>query len=343
MPNKRRELSLKERTRAVTLHEEGYSQRDIARKIGASKTAVLHIIQKYRATGTTVNTKGRGRRRLSSARDDRVLVRASLANRRATSLQLKRLWTRETGIQCSSRTVRNRLLERNLRSYKARKKPFVNNRQRNQRLQWAKDHRNWTNADWQKVMFTDESNFELFPTPGHVMVRRRPGEAFKPECLVPTVKHGGGSIMVWGALTSTGVGVLKVCGGRMNSVSYCQVLEQAMLPSARQLFPQDQDWVFQQDNAPCHTSRVSRQWLQDHNVSVLPWPSQSPDMNPIENLWDLLGRAVQEHKPSSKRELENILMQEWSKISQDTCQKLVGSMQSRVQALIMSKGWPTKY
>lgn len=95
-------------------------------------------------------------------------------------------------------------------------------------------------------------------TPGVTFVRRRVDEEFTPECKVPTVKHGGGSVMVWGCMSAAGVGEMFVCEGRMDSTKYINVLESALLPSFTTLFGDTnmESVKFQQDNAPCH-----KRWL----------------------------------------------------------------------------------
>ena len=74
------------------------------------------------------------------------------------------------------------------------------------------------------MLWSDESSFRLFATPGNVKVRRRPGEEWNKDCIVPTVKHGSGSAMVWGCMSSSGVGRLTVCDGTINSEKYQAIL-----------------------------------------------------------------------------------------------------------------------
>lgn len=93
-------------------------------------------------------------------------------------------------------------------------------------------------------------------------------------------------------VSAAGVGHHNVCDGTLNSAKYCAILETHMLPSACALFRQGQNWMLQQDNAPCHTSRASRTWLQEHNIQVLEWLAQSLDMSPIENLWLIIKGSV---------------------------------------------------
>ncbi|KAJ8389099.1 hypothetical protein AAFF_G00123050 [Aldrovandia affinis] len=279
---KRKVLSEEKKGSILALLEEGYSERKVASILQISKVAVHKNKAKQQTLGTTKLQTGRGQKLLSTDRDDHQLIRMSLNNRRMASSDLQKEWQKAAGVKCTARTVRNRLLWAGLKSCKARKKPFINEKQRRDRLRFAKDHKDWTVEDWSKVIFFDESNFQLCPTPGHLMVRRRPGEACKPQCLAPTVKFGGGSVMIWGCFTKAGIGQICLCEGRMNQTTYKVILEENLLPSALKMFPKSEDWFFQQDNAPCHTARSIKVWMEDHQIKTLSWPAQSsPDLNPM--------------------------------------------------------------
>ena len=217
-----------------------------------------------------------------------------------TSIDLQKEWKTAAGVRCMAKTVRNRLLGAGLKSCKARKKSFINKKQRRARLRFAKDHKDWTIEVLSKVIFSDESNFQLCPTPSRLMVRRRPGEAYKPQCLAPTVKFGGGSVMIWGCFSKAGIGQMRYCEGRMNEATYKVILEENLLPSALTMFPNSEECFFQQDNAPCHTARSVKVWMKDHQIRTLSWPAQTPDLNPIENLWNVIKRKMDGHKPSNK-------------------------------------------
>ncbi len=126
-------------------------------------------------------------------------------------------------------------------------KPLLNNRQRQKRLAWAKDKKDWTAAEWSKVMFSDESKFCIsFGNQGPRVWRKR-GEAQNPRCLRSSVKFPQ-SVMVWGAMSSTGVGPLCFLRSKVNTAVYQEVLEHFMLPAADQLYG-DADFIFQQDLA----------------------------------------------------------------------------------------------
>jgi hypothetical protein len=273
-----------------------------------------------------------------------MLVRMSLSDRRKTARQLMVDWN----IPVSVHTVRRRLVAAGLKARIPRKKPFLNVTQRRKRLEWAKAHVNWTQQQWNRVLWSDESKISLFGSDGVRYVRRRSGEEFLPQCLTATVKHPV-SVMVWGCMAANGVGRLTVCDGIVNAIKYMDILETKMVPSARSLFniqPPSTlpDFTFQQDNAPCHTANRVKAWFNEHGVDVMDWPGNSPDLNPIENLWQRLKILVAKEKPSNKTKLIEAIIKSWFHIiTAQELAKLVESMPRRCRAVIKSKGYATKY
>ena len=156
-----------------------------------------------------------------------------------------------------------------------------------------------------------------------------------------TVKHDV-KINVWGGFGNGKVGVLHVVDGIMEQVQYRNILTEAMLPSAEACFGNDA-WIFQQDNDPKHTANATKAWFVDNCAPVLEWPSQSPDLNPIENLWSILEDRSKKRKVNTKEELIQELRKEWNSLSEDLLFKLSDSMPRRIQAVLAVKGWMTKY
>ena len=163
-------------------------------------------------------------------------------------------------------------------------------------------------------------------------VRRPENKRYDVRDQVPTVKHGGGNVMVWRCFWTDGVGPLVRITGRMDRFSYERILREHMLPHVRETMPSG--WLFQYDNDPKHTSKHVKKVLKAEKVRVLPWPSQSPDLNPIEHLWEELDRRFRTQNFSSKDAFFAAFQAEWAKIPLSVFQKLVRSY---------AKGYATKY
>ncbi len=167
------------------------------------------------------------------------------------------------------------------------------------------------------------------------------GQAHNPFCLKPSVKFPQ-SVMILAAMSSAGVGPLCFLKSTVNAAIYQEILEHFMLPSADKLYG-DADFIFQQDLAPAHTAKGTKSWFSDHGVTVLDWPANSPDMNPIENLWGIVKRKMRDTRPNNADELKATVKETWASIPPQQCHKLITSMPRRIEAVIKAKGAPTKY
>ena len=193
---------------------------------------------------------------------------------------------------------------------------------------------------WNHVLWSDEMKINLFGSNGFKHVWQRPGEEYKDKCVMPTVKHGGGNVMVLGCMSAAGVGELYFIEGNMNSNMYCKILQQSMISSLQKL---DSRAVFQHDNDPKHTSKTTIALLKRLRVKVMDWPSMSPDLNPIEHLWGILKWKVEVCKVSNICQLRNVVMEEWKSIPVATCEALVNSMPRREKAILDNDDGHTKY
>ena len=190
-------------------------------------------------------------------------------------------WT-EAGVSASRATTHRRIQDMGYNCRIPHVKPLLNRRQHQKRLTWAKEKKNWTVAQWSKVLFSDESKFCISFGNQGPRVWMKSGEAQNPSCLKSSVKFPQ-SVMIWRAMSSAGVGPLCFIKSKVNAAVYQEILEHFMLPSANKLYG-DADFIFHQDLAPACTAKSTNTWFNDHGITVLDWPANSPDLNPIENL-----------------------------------------------------------
>ena len=220
------------------------------------------------------------------------------------------------------------------------RKPLLSNKNIKARLEFGLKYQEWTVDDWRKVMFSDETKVNLMGSDGRKYTWKSRNEPLQRKHSKITVKHDS-YIIVWGCFSSNGVGNICTIEGNMNAKMYNRILSDQMFPSAQRLI--GSNYVFQQDNDPKHTSGAVQNFLKKKKVKVLDWPSQSPDLNPIENLWFKLKRDIHQEKCTKKTELAAVMKKCWSMITPEYCEALIESMPRRMDKVVAAKGLWTKY
>ncbi len=245
---------------------------------------------------------------------------------------------REMGESCRKSTIIAAFHQSGLYGRVARRKPLLSARHMKARMEFAKKHLKDSRMVTNKILWSDETKIELFGLNSKRYVWRKPGTAHHLSNTVPKVKHGGGSK----SFSAAGTGRLVAIEGKMNAAKYRDNLDENLLQSAQDL-RLCRRFTFQQDNDPKHTAKITKEWLHNNSMTVLEWPSQSPDLNPIEHLWRDLKMAVHQRLPSNLTELERICKEEWQRIPKSRCEKLVASFPKRLMAVLNQKGASTKY
>jgi len=333
-------LSVVERTKITTLYEEMNSVRLISKKLGIPRSTVHDTIARYQETGLNDDRRRIGRPKATSAAERKYVVLMSKRNRRLTAPEIRANLNSSRLKDLSVSTVKRVLRSGNLFGRVAVRKPLLRPSNRLKRLHWGQTHINWTSDDWSSVLWTDESKFQVFGQNRRVYVRRSAEEKMLPVCVVPTVKHGGGSINVWGCFSEAGLGDLVRIDGIMKKEDYRKILQTNAIPSGLRL--NGPGFVLMQDNDPKHTSKLCQSFIREKENSgtlkYMVWPSQSPDLNPIELLWDELDREVRKICPTSKESLWNALKASWNAIRPETIQNLLLRMPRLARKVIETRG-----
>ncbi len=255
------------------------STRDVAKRIGVSQSSVAKYKLEIKEPIPEIPS---GRPRKITGRDERMVVGQIERGEVETATEMASVLQRDLGIEVDRRTVSNLLHEHGLQAFHKVKRPYLKPKHKEDRLKFALEHQNWTFDDWKKILFSDESKSRMYDSDGLIYRWGRRGKPLTDKDVTETVKFGGGSVLFWGCFSENGTGNLCRIVGIMNAKYYQEILEENLLTSVDKLGLSRDDFIFQQDNDRKHTAASTKSWLESHDVCVLRWPSQSPDLNPIE-------------------------------------------------------------
>jgi hypothetical protein len=320
--------------------KDNISYQKIADMFDCSPNGVKKIVQKISLYGTAKNLFGRGRKRCTDNRTDRLIHRLIDSNRRLKAIDVQEV-INGSNHKISLQTIRNRFKENQFYSGFARNKPFISEKNKAKRLAFAKKYLSMPMWYWKKVLWSDESKFELKNTKRRIKVYKKRGEGLRMDTINPTIKHDK-SVMVWGCVSGSGVGSLEEIPTIMDAKHYVGILTRNLHQSAVKLGIQD-NYIFQSDNDPKHTSRLAKKWLEDNHVICHEWPPQSPDLNIIENIWDFIDQKIPQNKRYKLPEFRDAIANTWRNTPQELIDNLISSIPKRLQEVIDNKGGNTSY
>lgn len=194
-----------------------------------------------------------------------------------------------------------------------------------------------------QVCFSDESQIQI-SADRNTFVKRRPNEKYNVACIQQRVKHPT-SVMIWGCITVKGPGTLYIVDGMMNGDRYIELLDTVLVPELPKMFRRTQKYIFQQDGAPCHTAKKVLEYMRKKKIPLLDWPGNSPDMNPIENVWAVLKNQLSKIIITNKASLIAEIKKTWytDPLIKESIENSIKSMPRRVADLLKNKGAWTKY
>lgn len=263
----RKQLSIEVKTRIIEKYNSNCLIRNISEQLNVPLSTVHDIESKFKKYGSTTNRLRTGRPAKTDAKTTRKVVRQVLANPRTTRKNIEEQLS-DMGVTVSLSTVSNILHRADLRGHRPRKTPLLKPIHLKTRLKFARDHVEKPLSYWSNVLWTDETKIELFGLNETKNVFRKKGERNSLKNTLPTVKHGGGSIMLWGAFSVYRLGTLYRVNGIMMKRDFLQILLSYLNKDARQLGLGCR-WIFQHNRDPKHTAKIVTKWLQESKINVL--------------------------------------------------------------------------
>ncbi|GFY13891.1 transposable element Tcb2 transposase [Trichonephila clavipes] len=289
----RRHLDAFTRGRIIGKLEEGRSVTSVAAEFGIAHSIVSRLWRQFQTTGTAIRGFSSGRQRGTTPADDRYIVLQARRKRRQTAGEIARNTTQATGRPISRFTVARGLHGGGLFARRPVRCVPLTPAHRRRRSLWCREHRNWKDNEWGRVLFTDESRFSLSSDSHRILIWRERGRRNHPSNIIERDR-----------------GALGL------------------------------QFLFMDDNAPCHRTVAAEQLSESEDIERMDWPARSPDLNPIEHVWDFLGRRLTARTlpPVTIRELRLALQDEWAAMPQQLIDTLILSMGRRCETCLAVRG-----
>lgn len=337
--------SLAIKTKIVELFNQGLqSNRAISRNLSIPRQTVDRIVKKFRENDSILSKRFRRKPTnvILSETARRLIRRKSIQCPKASARQVRAMCGGPVA-SASVRTMQRTLLQMGRLAYRPRAGPCLTQARKQNRLKWCREHLHWSKDDWAKVIFSDEAMIELCSPKSRYVRRSRDEMVSDSHCK--HVKAFTKKILIWGCFNSAGLGCLRIVPSSMTTSSYIYTLQNHLIPSIDLWFTDPTECIFQHDNAPCHKSKETTQFLRTSNFAVLTWPTYSPDLNPIENLWAILKRKIHQRSYESLEELKEVVHHLWchDETIKSTAKALSDSMPKRIRNCIVARGGPIKY
>ncbi|GFW10715.1 transposable element Tcb2 transposase [Trichonephila clavipes] len=281
----RRHLDVFTRCRIIGKLEEGRSVTSVAAEFGIAHSIVSRLWRQFQTTAPAIQGFSSGRPRGTKPADNWYIVSQGRRNRWQTAGEIARHTTQATGRPISRFTVARRLHGGGLFARRPVRCVPLTPAHRRRRSLWCREHRNWRDNEWGRAFFTDESRFSLSSDSHRILIWRERGSRNHPSDIIERDRYGGRGVLVWGGIMLGSRTDLQIFdAGSVKGTRYCNEI---LLPCVR-LFrgAMGLQFLFMDDNAPCHRTVAAEQLLESEDIERMDWTARSPDLNPIEHIWE---------------------------------------------------------
>lgn len=311
-----------QRNSIVTLYNIGWSGIKISNHLKINICTVYRWVTRYKKTNTVKEIEKSGRKRITTEDQDNEIMKLVKEKGKKFTIDEIRNDLEKINILLCNNTIINRITEHNFYSGYPFKKPLLTEKHKQDRLQWAIEN---YDTDWFSVYFSDETTIikggtfdkKIWIGPETVNIKR-------------TVKHAM-KRQLWGCIDIRGLVTYSIFTGNLNAERYIDILFEKFL------YVYSSEYVYQQDNSPIHTAKITQKFMKNHNIKTIKWPANSPDLNPIENLWFLLKHKLLDDEITTNNFDEKIKVR-LEEIKYEHIFNMIASMPIRISKVIQNNG-----
>ena len=335
---KKPHITTADRWHIVALKDQGMSASQISKILPASKSAINALYQKYQKTHDIIDLSHTGRPNDITEEERKMVIETTNANPDMTLNQI----IKESEVDISKTKCYEILKSHGYDCVTAAEKWYVDKVHQEKRLTWAREYIKKPDEYWNRIIFTDECSVDC---------DTRKQRLWLPEGTeAPSIQRNRwqDTVLVWGAINSSGKFILEILDGTMNAESYVTILKKRLLKNFPTLRPCIAELkgvdplIYQHDGAAPHTASIVNTYFSEREIEVISWPPVSPDLNLIESIWSVLKSKLKKTYVSREDLIEDII-NSYNLIPSDYIKNLYSSMRRRIEAVIDSDGLPTKY
>ena len=321
----------------IALREAGHTYSQISRLLNIPRSTISSACQKWDLTKDLPPKVKRYRGKIQGR--DALRVSTYI---REHPLATQRNVIEDLDLAVSTATLRRFFKHQGITRKTARRAPLISASNRSKRVNFAQKMLRWPVEKLRKILWSDEMTIKSYPNGERTHYYDWEVCNEKEEIVSPHVQQGGESQQFWGSLSYHAMGPLVAFDGSVTHQTYInEILEEYVVPEPKE----DPALIFQHDNVPSHKAKKVTEFLKEKKITVLDWPPQSPDLSPIELIWNNLKMKLKSKKPRprSAEDMANTIWKLWGEITDEERQKTADTFRGKLEECVRVAGFPVKY